>query len=279
MGAECIPVEMGKEVVPKVLESVPLAVILDVFMPQVSGMELCRQVKEATGNRTPVVLISATPSETIAQRAADYGCDLYVMKEEAEAQILRFIHAKMVEARVDNPRVAPRYELSGMVRYLSPKGERIGELMNASESGVLFAAEDSVTEKTPLTLIFEGIGKGSFQVETVVVRWVPLKSPQGNFKCALGCKFKPSSVDDQNKIKAVLDYSRRERLRLNPTQVHQLLDLKEADVRGVFQGNDDPLGLRALSGPLSEIERQAFSEDSPLFELIRRSILIRLHTG
>jgi DNA-binding NarL/FixJ family response regulator len=148
IGAQCVPVESGKEVVSKVQETSPVAVILDVFMPQVSGIELCRQVKEATGNATSVVLVSDSPSTTIAQRAEDYGCDLYVQKEGAEEKILEFLR-RVITPGEPAPsgaerREAPRYELSGAIRYVTPQGERYGELMNASETGVLFASAEMI---------------------------------------------------------------------------------------------------------------------------------------
>ncbi|MFH1016550.1 MAG: response regulator [Pseudomonadota bacterium] len=282
-GADCISVAQGKEVLPKVREVVPSVVILDVFMPQVSGMELCRQIKDVSANTTSVILVSSSPSETLPQRAEDYGCDLYVMKEEAEAKILEFLHHKFEspgpQPRIVGPVPATRFELSGTISYVTPAGRERGELINASESGILFAAPAPPPDGTQVTLSFEDVEQGSFTVETIVVRSVPLKHPRAGFTCAVGCKFVLLSSDDQGNLRAILDYSLREHIRLEPSQVLEVMDLEATKLGDILRGGNDPLALRSATGPVSEIERRSFEEENPAFNLIRHCVLLRVQTA
>jgi two-component system, OmpR family, response regulator MprA len=57
----------------------PDIVVLDVLMPDVNGLEVCRRMR-AAGDRTPVLMLTAR--ETVADRVAglDAGADDYVVK-------------------------------------------------------------------------------------------------------------------------------------------------------------------------------------------------------
>jgi serine/threonine-protein kinase len=58
----------------------PDLVLMDVQMPDASGDELCRQVKERTKARVPVVLVSHLDTAQLAERAAQAGADAYLSK-------------------------------------------------------------------------------------------------------------------------------------------------------------------------------------------------------
>ena len=60
-------------------QSSPDVVVLDVLMPDVDGLEVCRRMR-AAGDRTPVLMLTAR--ETVADRVAglDAGADDYVVK-------------------------------------------------------------------------------------------------------------------------------------------------------------------------------------------------------
>ena len=133
----------------------PGVIILDVFMPQMSGLELCRQIKSFDPPlQGKIVLISPNASASIAQRAADFGCDLFLVRGEGcEEKILEFVQKTMpdLEARADagppppeemNTRNHPRFEISGVVGYAIGGLRHRGELLNASMSGVLWAAPE-----------------------------------------------------------------------------------------------------------------------------------------
>src|SRR5437868_7140433 len=55
------------------------AVILDVLMPGIDGLEVCRRLR-ATGDRTPVLMLTAR--ETVSDRVAglEAGADDYLVK-------------------------------------------------------------------------------------------------------------------------------------------------------------------------------------------------------
>ena len=77
------------------------AIVLDVAMPGIDGLEVCRRLREA-GDRTPVLMLTAR--ETIDDRVAglDAGADDYLVKPFA----LRELHARLraLLRRTDTPR-------------------------------------------------------------------------------------------------------------------------------------------------------------------------------
>lgn len=63
------------------LEMDPDVVLLDVMMPEITGFELCRQIKEHPDLRfTPVVLVTALDSKKDLLEGLEVGCDDFMSK-------------------------------------------------------------------------------------------------------------------------------------------------------------------------------------------------------
>jgi two-component system response regulator MprA len=78
-GYEVAEADGGNVAVTLLARSAPDIVVLDVLMPDVDGLEVCRRMR-AAGDRTPVLMLTAR--ETVADRVAglDAGADDYVVK-------------------------------------------------------------------------------------------------------------------------------------------------------------------------------------------------------
>lgn len=70
----------------------PACLILDQHMPQMSGLELVARLS-AKGANVPVLLITGSPSATLAQRAARLGIEKVLEKPPDEAELLNFVAA------------------------------------------------------------------------------------------------------------------------------------------------------------------------------------------
>ena len=68
------------------------AVILDVLMPGVDGLEVCRRLR-ATGNRVPVLMLTARDEVENRVAGLDAGADDYVTKPFALDELLARVRA------------------------------------------------------------------------------------------------------------------------------------------------------------------------------------------
>jgi two-component system response regulator MprA len=78
-GYEVQPAEDGEQAMEMIVQSVPDAVVLDVGLPGVNGLEVCRRVRRL-GNRVPILMLTAR--DAIADRidGLDAGADDYMVK-------------------------------------------------------------------------------------------------------------------------------------------------------------------------------------------------------
>jgi two-component system, OmpR family, KDP operon response regulator KdpE len=77
----------------------PDVIILDLGLPDLDGVEVCRQIRESQA--TPIVVLSARGAEKDKVRALDAGADDYVTKPFGTEELLARIRAAL--RRIDTP--------------------------------------------------------------------------------------------------------------------------------------------------------------------------------
>jgi two-component system, OmpR family, response regulator MprA len=82
----------GSEALAAVARLRPDAVVLDVLMPHVDGLEVCRQLR-ASGDRTPVLVLTARDAVADRVRGLDAGADDYLVKPFALEELLARVRA------------------------------------------------------------------------------------------------------------------------------------------------------------------------------------------
>ena len=68
------------------------AIVLDLMMPRVGGLEVCRRLR-STGDRTPVLILTARDAVTDRVAGLDAGADDYVVKPFALDELLARLRA------------------------------------------------------------------------------------------------------------------------------------------------------------------------------------------
>ncbi len=82
----------GADAMVRVLAEIPDVLILDVMLPDRSGLEICRDVKEQLGVRCPPVLIVSANGQAADVRAARaVGADDYLIKPFATSELLESV--------------------------------------------------------------------------------------------------------------------------------------------------------------------------------------------
>ncbi len=73
--------ENGEEALQIIREENPQLVFLDVMMPKMNGMDVCRKVKKELGlNEVFIILLTAKGQELDRQKGHEVGADIYMTK-------------------------------------------------------------------------------------------------------------------------------------------------------------------------------------------------------
>jgi DNA-binding response OmpR family regulator len=80
-GVEFLSAENGEAALEIIQEAKPNLVFLDVMMPKMNGMEVCRRVKKELGmSDVFIILLTAKGQELDRQKGLDVGADVYMTK-------------------------------------------------------------------------------------------------------------------------------------------------------------------------------------------------------
>src|SRR5215207_1071547 len=82
----------GRAALDALAAGAPDALVLDLLMPRVDGLEVCRRLR-AAGDRTPVLLLTARAAVSDRVRGLDAGADDYLVKPFALEELLARLRA------------------------------------------------------------------------------------------------------------------------------------------------------------------------------------------
>ena len=92
-GYEALPASTGEEALDVAAVSRPAAAILDLVLPDIDGVELCRRLREWTD--MPIILLSAVGEEDAKVRALAAGADDYVTKPFGPRELIARLEASL----------------------------------------------------------------------------------------------------------------------------------------------------------------------------------------
>jgi two-component system response regulator MprA len=117
----------GRAALERVARARPDAVILDVSMPQMSGLEVCRRMR-ANGDRTPVLMLTARDQVTDRVAGLDAGADDYLVKPFALEELLARLRALLRRTTPENEGALRFADLTlDPTTYEARRGDRVIE--------------------------------------------------------------------------------------------------------------------------------------------------------
>jgi two-component system response regulator MprA len=104
----------------------PDAIVLDILMPEIDGLEVCRRLRRA-GNSVPVLMLTARDAVGDRVEGLDAGADDYLVKPFALEELLARVRALLRRgaASVDGVLRFADLELDPQTREVRRGGERI----------------------------------------------------------------------------------------------------------------------------------------------------------
>jgi DNA-binding response OmpR family regulator len=116
----------GAEALTQVRESSPDVILLDISLPDISGLEVCRRIR-AAGVTTPVIMVSGYGDTVDVVVGIEVGADDYVRKPFKVRELLARIGAQLRRSGPAAPRPVPCLELPGLTIDVAGRRVRRGD--------------------------------------------------------------------------------------------------------------------------------------------------------
>ena len=95
-GWHVISANNGEDALRTLVKFEPDLVILDVMMPRIDGIEVCRAIKAREESaKTPVIMLSAKDRDKDREEGLEAGADLYLTKPFSPARLVQEIRNLM----------------------------------------------------------------------------------------------------------------------------------------------------------------------------------------
>jgi two-component system response regulator MprA len=119
----------GREAIRLLAVAPPDAVILDVLMPGLDGLEVCRRMR-ATGDRTPVLMLTARTEVSERVAGLEAGADDYLAKPFAREELIARLRALLRRTGWEGDDCVLRFEDLELnpVAHEARRGDRVLEL-------------------------------------------------------------------------------------------------------------------------------------------------------
>lgn len=144
--------EDGRQAVELAASHTPDVVVLDIGMPLLNGIEATRQIVEKLP-KTSVVILSMHSDESYVMRSLKAGAKAYLLKDSAEADLIRAIRAVRDGKSFFSPAVS-KLLLEDYIRQLQERGEEDSyELLTTREREILQLLAEGKSNKDVANLL------------------------------------------------------------------------------------------------------------------------------
>jgi two-component system, NarL family, response regulator NreC len=142
----------GREVIRLSEELAPNIIIMDVAMPHLNGIDAAAQIIKANPD-IRIIMLSMYADEAYLVRALSLGAKGYLLKDSAEADIVRAVHAVFQGRPFFSPQIAQSL-LEDYVRTLQERGLQDSyDLLTDREREVLQLLAEGKSNKEVATLL------------------------------------------------------------------------------------------------------------------------------
>jgi two-component system, OmpR family, response regulator RegX3 len=116
----------GRKAIERFRSDDPDLVILDLMLPELSGLDVCRLIRQESN--VPIVMVTAKDSEADKVAGLELGADDYVTKPFSIRELVSRVRAHLRRARMQEPAVAEEMLNGGPIEMDVAKHEvRVGD--------------------------------------------------------------------------------------------------------------------------------------------------------
>lgn len=174
----CAEAANGREAVEKASELHPDVAVLDIGMPLMNGVEATRQIRKVSPG-TEILILTMHDSEHMIQGVMDAGAHGYILKDDADRNLLAAVeslrrHKPYLSSRVSAAAAAGSSDTDGMertARRLTPREREIVQLLAEGKSNKEIATYLKISVKTAETHRANIMLKMNFHSVTDLVRY------------------------------------------------------------------------------------------------------------
>ena len=137
----------GREAVEKAVELKPDVTVVDISMPELDGVEVVRQIREAVPD-TKVLVLTMHESDQMVRRALDAGAHGYILKSDLTDSLPKAVRALAEGKRFLTPKVS-EIVLEGFLKTKAHhrQGERTGARTTPRETEIIRFLGEGKTNK------------------------------------------------------------------------------------------------------------------------------------
>lgn len=202
-GFKILTARNGREALQIARRQRPDIILLDLILPDISGVECCRELKSDPGLKSiPIIIVTTSGGEEVRARCIEAGCDAYVTKPIKQLEFLNQIQ-KTLNLRI---RADKRLPISTPVDYAMEDGsEQRGVTLNISRGGMFIVTEQPSPPGTKVTLDFRLKGIAQPFHLSGEVAWNTRGMPEGAITPGFGLRFTDISEARRAEIGAYVE--------------------------------------------------------------------------
>lgn len=120
-GFQAIKAQNGYECIQATVNQKPDLVLLDIIMPDIDGIEVCRRMRnDSRIAHLPIIFVTAATDDTTLSRAFDAGGSDYIRKPVNKIELLKriqaaFVHEELMQKNRDEEKLRGVLSLSGTI--------------------------------------------------------------------------------------------------------------------------------------------------------------------
>jgi two-component system nitrate/nitrite response regulator NarL len=157
VGLECREAGSGGEAVALARQERPALIILDVRLPDMSGLEICQQLRGQFGEQLPILLVSGVKRDSLDLSAGLLlGADDYVVKPFDADEFLARVRRLLVRSAAA---AAPNLTISASPSGLTKREREILQLLGEGRSRDSIAHTLVISPKTVASHVQSLLGK------------------------------------------------------------------------------------------------------------------------